>query len=164
MIHRLGAEQLGSLAEPRAESPGPGRHADHLWSRRRFLYTGGALIGATAVAPLLTRAAAVAAPANGIPSPIPGFSPVLQSITGLEIPFFLPIEVDPFAGAFDPVSDPSTITDFNGFLGLVEADGVSDAEHNADGTPRRWACDVRFMEGVFVDRSGRTQRGAFGFF
>jgi hypothetical protein len=75
----------------------------------------------------------------------------------------LPAEVDPFTGAFDPVANPTTIWDFNGALGLIEADGVSDRSHNSDDMARRWACDVRFMTGVFRDRAARTQQGTFCF-
>ena len=136
-----------------------GRH--HRCSRRQFLQTSGALIGAVASLSLFPRLA-LGQSGAGLPKPIPGFSPLLLDQTGVEIPFLLPIEVDPFTGAFDPVADASTITDFNGFLGLIEADGVSD--NNTDGVPRRWACDVRYMKGIFVDREGLSQPGAFGFF
>jgi hypothetical protein len=108
--------------------------------------------------------ALAAQPGSGIPKPVSGFSPILKGATGLKIPFFLPIEVDPFAGVFDPVAAPTTIGDFNGFLGLVEADGISDPNNNSDGVARRWAADVRFMKGVFRDRDGCAQRGTFGFY
>jgi hypothetical protein len=97
----------------------------------------------------------------GIPSQLPDFSPVMFDFFGLEIPWFTPAEVDPFTGAFDPVANPTTIWDFNGSVGLIDADGVSD--HNSEGIARRWACDVRFMSGVFRDRAGRTQQGSFCF-
>jgi hypothetical protein len=61
------------------------------------------------------------------------------------------------------VANPTTIWDFNGFLGLIGADGVSDPDHTSDGMARRWECAVRFMTGVFRDRSGRTQQGTFCF-
>lgn len=129
-------------------------------TRRQFLKMAAVAIGASG-ATLLSRSALAAPPGSGLPEQIPYGSPVLESLFGLEIPFFLPFEVDPFSGAN---ADPSTIYNFNGSLGLLEADGVSDAEHNSDGVPRTWACDVRFMKGVFVDRDGNKQRGAFAFF
>ena len=135
------------------------------WSRRHFLQASGLLVGAVAAGfPWGGGTALAAKPGSGIPSQLPDFSPILQPIFGVEIPFFLPIEVDPFAGAFDPVANPATIWDFNGFLGLIEADGVNDPNNSSDGMARRWAGDVRFMTGVFRDRDGRTQRGTFGFF
>lgn len=130
------------------------------WSRRQFLQMG-AVLASTAGASLLPAAVMAAPPGSGFPSQLPYGSPVLKSLFGLDIPFFLPPEVDPFT---DGTADPTTISNFNGFSGLVEAEGVSDAEHNSDGVPRTWASDVRFMKGVFVDRSGKKQRGAFGFF
>ena len=94
------------------------------WSRRQFLQASGLLVGAVATGfPWGGGMALAAQPGSGIPSQLPDFSPVLQSVFGIEIPFFLPIEVDPFAGVFDPVANPTTIWDFNGFLGLIEADG-----------------------------------------
>ncbi len=139
-------------------------HAHHHGlSRRQFLQVGVAALGTAAGIGLSHGTAFAAKPGTGIPSQVEGFSPILQSVFGEEIPFFLPPEVDPFGGA-DPVADSSTITDFNGFLGLIEADGVNDPSNSSDGEARRWACDVRFMKGVFRDRQGRAQRGAFGFF
>jgi hypothetical protein len=140
-------------------------HDHHSWSRRRFLQVGGLLVGAVAAGlPWGGGTALAAKPGSGIPSQLPDFSPVLQGVFGIEIPFFLPIETDPFAGGFDPVANPATIWDFNGSLGLIDAAGVSDPNNNSDGVARRWACDVRFMQGVFRDRAGRTQPGAVGFF
>jgi hypothetical protein len=121
---------------------------------------GGALASTAAVS-LLPGVVLAASPGSGLPSQLPYTSDVLRAITGLNIPFFLPFEVDPFAGG---TADPTTIKDFNGFVGLIEADGVSDAAHNSDGVPRSWACDVRVMKGVFVNRSGKKQPGSFGFF
>jgi hypothetical protein len=94
----------------------------------------------------------------------PDGSQALEDVFGLPIPFFRPIEVNPFAGAFDPLSNPTTIWGFNGDLGLIAAHGVSDPAQNSDGVARFWNCDVRFMRGVFKDRSGHIQQGSFGFF
>jgi hypothetical protein len=137
-------------------------HGHHQWSRRQFLHAGGLPLGAVAAGlPWGGREALAAPPGSGIPSQLPDFSPVVYDFFGLEIPWFTPAEVDPFTGAFDPVANPTSIWDFNGSLGLIEADGVS--EHNSDGVTRRWACDVRFMTGVFRDRAGHTQQGTFCF-
>lgn len=152
----------------RANSPPVSRHR-HLhqeahrrgWTRRQFLQMGAALVGASG-ATLLSRTALAAPPGSGLPSQLPYTSPLLEDITGgLQIPFFLPVEVDPFIGAN---ADPTSLYNFNGFLGLVEADGVSAADQNSDGVPRTWACDVRFMKGVFENRDGVKQPGAFAFF
>jgi hypothetical protein len=140
-------------------------HGHHPWSRRQFLQAIGLLLGATAAGfPWGGGTALAAKPGSGIPSQLPNGSPVLQDASGIEIPFFRPIEVNPFAGVFDPVANPTTIWDFNGALGLIAAHGVSDPDHNSDGVARFWNCDVRFMTGVFRDRAGRTQQGTFCFF
>jgi hypothetical protein len=140
------------------------RHGHHEWSRRQFLHASGLLLGALAAGfPGGAGGTIAAPPGSGIPSQLPDFSPVAYDFFGLEIPWFTPAEVDPFTGAFDPVANPTSIWDFNGALGLIEADGVSDPGHNSDGLVRRWACDVRFMTGVFRDRAGRTQQGTFCF-
>jgi hypothetical protein len=139
---------------PQAGVVGPPHHHHHhahLWSRRGFLQAGGMLVGAAVSMTLLSGTARAAPRGTGIPSPVPG-----------DFPFFPPSAVDPFAAAPpSPLADPSTINDFNGVFGLIEADGVSD--NNSDGVDRRWACDVRFMSGVFVDRQGRHQGGTFAF-
>lgn len=139
------------------------RHDHHLLTRRHFLQMSAALAGSAAGINLLRRTALAAKPGTGIPKQLPDFSQPLKDTFGLEIPFFLPIQVDPFNADPDAVATPITIWDFSGTMGLIEAEGVSDAEHNSDGVPRSWSCDVRFMDGVFVDQVGRTQRGAFTF-
>lgn len=132
-------------------------------TRRRVLQAGIAAVGATAAFKLSRGASIAAKPGSGIPGQLENGSPFLKEVFGIDIPFFLPAETDPFGGN-KAVGDSSTITDFNGFLGVIEADGVNIPGNSYDGAARRWGCDVRFMKGVFRDREGRTQRGAFGFF
>jgi hypothetical protein len=140
------------------------RHGHHEWSRRQFLHAGGLLLGTLAAGLTLGQERVLAAPSGcGTPSQLPDFSPVMYDFFGLEVPWFTPAEVDPFTGVFDPVANPTTIWDFNGSFGLIDADGVSDPDHDSEGVARRWACDVRFMSGVFRDRAGRTQQGTFCF-
>jgi hypothetical protein len=139
-------------------------HGYHRWSRRQFLQASGLLLGTVAAGfPWGGGTALGAKPGGGIPSQLPEGSPIISDFFGLEIPWFSPAEVNPFAGAFDPAANPTTIWDFNGAFGLIDADGVGDPNHNSDGVARRWACDVRFMTGVFRDRVGRTQQGTFCF-
>ena len=135
-----------------------------LWTRRRLLKTAGSVAGAAAIIPAFAGRALAAKPGTGIPSQLEGFSPTIEALFGVQLPLFLPADADPFNPILDPPGDPATITDFNGFLGLIEADGVGAPDQNTDGVERRWAADVRFMLGVFRDREGRAQRGAFGFF
>lgn len=138
-------------------------HGSHLWTRRRLLKAAGSVAGAAAITPVFAGRALAAKPGSGIPSQLEGFSPTIEAMFGVQLPFFLPADADPFNPILDPPGDPATITDFNGLVGLVEADGVGSPNENTDGVERRWAADVRFMLGVFRDREGRAQRGAFGF-
>jgi hypothetical protein len=139
-------------------------HGHHGWSRRQFLQASGLFLGGVAADfPWGSGTAIAAKPESGLPKQIHGFSPLLKEEFNLEIPFFLAPEVDPFTNGVDSVETPTTIWDFNGTLGLIEADGVSDADQNSDGVARHWGCDVRFMTGVFRDRTGRIQQGTFCF-
>jgi hypothetical protein len=62
-------------------------------------------------------------------------------------------------------SEPSTITDFNGFAGV----SVTQGTWSATGTPTGgvfsgvWEADTRFMDGLFVGTDGLRRQGAFGF-
>jgi hypothetical protein len=134
----------------------------HQSSRRQFLRASGLLVGAVATGLPWGRGTTLAAkPGSGIPSQLPDFSPVMYAIFSLEIPWFLPDEVDPFTSAIDSVANPTSIWDFNGSFGLIEANGVSDPHRNSESIARRWSCDVRFMTGMFRDRAGRIQQGTF---
>lgn len=52
--------------------------------------------------------------------------------------------------------EPSTITDFNGFVGATDIQGKG-----TDGL--LFDVDMRFMQGVYVGLDGRVHRGTFGF-
>jgi hypothetical protein len=139
----------------------------HFWeralSRRQLVSRGGAaLAGAALGSSLAWPLAASAAPrAGGMPRPIPGGT----TIDGLGLfHFYFPTAPNP-AGSNDVVAnghgDPSSITDFNGFLGVGEFGGGTGQDQN--GRTLYWAADVRFMDGEYVDLDGRHQRGAFAF-
>jgi hypothetical protein len=139
-------------------------HGHHQqWSRRRFLQASGLLVGAVGTAlPWGVGAELAAKPgSSGIPRQLPDFSPLMYAFFALEIPWFLPDEVDPFTGDIESVANPTSIWDFSGSFGMIEANGVSDPAHNSEHEIRRWSCDVRFMTGVFRDRAGRMQQGTF---
>ena len=140
------------------------RHDEDVWSRRHFLMASGAAAGAVVTLPLWAEAAEAGIRPERVPKQVPGFSPLIFAEAGVEVPFFLPIEIDPFTGAFDPVADPLTIGDFNGWMGVVEADGRGVEGADGDGQERTWACDVRFMDGVYRDRNDKFKRSQFGFF
>ncbi|PON17591.1 hypothetical protein C2W62_12405 [Candidatus Entotheonella serta] len=99
-----------------------------------------------------------------IPSQIPDFSPLVHDVFGVEANFFTALEADPFVDSGLPfaLGDASTINDFCGSLGLMEATGVS--RNNSYGERLRWFCDIRYLSGVFVNRRGQIQFGTFGYF
>jgi hypothetical protein len=52
--------------------------------------------------------------------------------------------------------EPSTMTDFNGFIGAVEIQGTGTGGLLFD-------VDMRFMEGAYVGVDSRVHQGTFGF-
>lgn len=121
----------------------------HLWrrplSRRRFL-------GATAAATAATVTAGLWLPAlasgenTALPNPIPGG----LSVGGTLFHVFLP----------GPGAEPSSITDFNGTVGVAHVQGTGKDSAN---NPFLYDTDLRFMDGVYRGKDGRTHRGTFGF-
>jgi hypothetical protein len=66
--------------------------------------------------------------------------------------------------AFGPGMDPSSITDFNGFVGVADVQGTGMAT-NPDGSTEQllFDTDMRFMSGVYVGVDGRVHKGTFAF-
>ncbi len=62
---------------------------------------------------------------------------------------------------FGPGKEPSTITDFNGYVGVTDVQGM--ATNAATGERFLVDTDMRFMDGVYVGVDGRVHRGTFGF-
>ena len=113
-------------------------------SRRQFVRT-------TAGRPSSSLARAVA---SSDPVPIPGGTPVLGGAFHIYGP-----------AAIDPVdAEPSTITDFNGFVGLAYISGAVTRRRRSTGQidvlPFLDA-DMRFMQGVYRAQDGRVRRGTF---
>jgi hypothetical protein len=135
----------------------------HVWhqplSRRQFIRTA-ASVGAvaTALGAGVWRPGQAKAHQAHEPIPIPGGTPVFDG----EFHVFGP----GFPG-FDPEdAEPSTITDFNGFLGLAYISG----EVTRTNTATREVLtlpfvnnDMRFMKGNFRGTDGRMHHGAFAF-
>jgi hypothetical protein len=125
------------------------RHVARALSRRQFLGTAagvaGLLLGSSVLSP--ARAAGCADP-----RPIPGgFS-----------------QFDHFYHQLYPdqdtahTEDPSTITDFNGHIGLAYVDGMGTHTDKTTGlvTPLPYRVDLRFMEGTYVGKDGKQHHGA----
>ena len=68
-------------------------------------------------------------------------------------------------GSFDPIdAEPSTITDFNGFVGLAYISGTVQRTNKRTREVRTLpmiSSDLRFMTGVFRGVDGRVHEGAF---
>jgi hypothetical protein len=120
-------------------------------SRRQFL---GAAAGAAGLALAWKSGLALADPA-GEPVPIPG---------GFKIGSTLFHVFAPGAGNNPPDLELSTITDFNGFVGLAYISGMCTETNHVTGAKRRLpflTADMRFMKGIFRDQTGKVQQGAF---
>ena len=152
---------MGSLATPSTDGAmnfGQEHLTHRAFSRRQFL--GGAVrataIGAAAGSGFLSTPIALAddeTDSSVMPRPIPG---------GFLTPFGV------ISHHFRPARgiEASTITDFNGFVGLAEIDGGRGVGTNTltgVETPMFFGMDNRFMIGEFVGVDGEVHRGAFGF-
>jgi hypothetical protein len=80
-----------------------------------------------------------------------------------------PVPANPAAGGLHinlpgENSEPSSITDLNGFVGIGAARGTGTATF-ADGSTQRLFFDVdnRFMKGEYVGEDGRLHHGTFAF-
>jgi hypothetical protein len=127
-------------------------------SRRQFARRAAraAVVGAALGSGWLRPALAGGRPSNA-PVPIPGGTPLLGGAFHL----FGPTP----DGSFDPIdAEPSTITDFNGVVGLAYIDGMVTRTNTATGEVSRLPTifsDMRLMQGVFRGDDGRLRQGAF---
>lgn len=136
------------------------RHArvwDHAMSRRQFIRTtaGAAALGA-ALGAGVWRTRQVEAHQAHEPVPIPGGTPLL----GGAFHFFGPGLIDPSD------AEPSTITDFNGFVGLAFISGTVTRTNIVTGEVHTLPFvnnDMRFMKGNFRGTDGQIHQGAFAF-
>lgn len=134
----------------------------HALSRRRLLQVaaGGAVAGAALGTHLVQPMRVAASPGSGTPKPIPGGSPVIAGAFGQLYHVYGP-------GAIDPAdAEPSTITDFNGQVGLAYPSGMVTRINTTSGEVKRLPfndADIRFMSGVYRGTDGGTHRGTFVF-
>lgn len=123
----------------------------HFWQRalsRRQVIVAGA--GGAAAATLLSsglwvpRLAHAFAPVPAAPKPIP-------------------LTLGPFhVQLIGPGHEPSTITDFNGFVGVADVQGTGTGTGPGAGT-LLFDTDMRFMSGEYVGVDGKHYHGTFGF-
>ena len=121
----------------------------HLLSRRTFLGSVAGVAGAT-VGTALLPATVLAAKGSSDPKP------TTNQITLGGVTFSLTF--------FGPGIDPSSIADFNGFVGVADVQGTGTAT-NPDGSTETllFDTDMRLMSGVYVGQDGAVHKGTFGF-
>jgi len=141
--------------------------AERLLNRRGFLEKTGLTLGALAGSGLLTGVSRAALP-NNIGSSIGTGRKNTTSATPLPIPGGLQLlgPGGPLFHLFLPATgaEPSTITDFNGFVGWAAVGGMG--THTPVGeAPSHlpFESDIRFMLGEFVGADGKNHHGAFAF-
>lgn len=155
MTISLSARRPDVLEELRRDGAAPPQFGhSHGWERpmsrgvmlKRSAGIAGVVLTSNAWLPALARAGGATTSAE--PKPVPA-NPALG---GFHI--FLPGEGN----------EPSTIFDFNGFVGITEVGGTGTLTM-ADGStqPAFFAVDNRFMKGEFVGADGRLHHGTFAF-
>ncbi len=125
-------------------------HVSHLLSRRTFMGSMAGVAGAALGAGLFPATALASKPSSSAPKPTTN----VISLGGLD--FHLTF--------FGPGIDPSSITDFNGAVGVAEVQGTGMAT-NPDGSTKTlfFDTDMRFMSGIYVGVDGAVHKGNFGF-
>jgi hypothetical protein len=85
------------------------------------------------------------------PKPIPGSDPMLP----IPLHLFLP----------GPGKEPSTITDFDGLVGITEVEGTGKGTDTRTGQTRDllFTADMRFLKGNYVGVDGQQRSGTFAF-
>lgn len=133
-------------------------------SRRAFLgrvASAGTVLGSGFLSAKSAHAVSGEAPIEGYrPNAIPG---------GLApfAPFGIFIHHNPLKPtvALADISDPSQITDFNGFVGLTHIRGGGTGADTSTGAQMSLAyqADMGFAQGKFIGIDGRKHRGTFAF-
>jgi hypothetical protein len=64
---------------------------------------------------------------------------------------------NPAGSPGNPGSEPSTVTDFDGFIGVAHAQGTGTGTNtdSGDTSPLLFDADLRFMKGVYQSVDGR---------
>jgi len=132
-------------------------------SRRSLIRAGaGAAVGASLLLPKPSFADddehAVCALTNPIPGGVAPFSP-----------FGVFIHHNPLNPAnrlaIGNISDPSQVTDFDGFVGLthIRGSGIGTNTLTGDRTDVAFQADMGFSQGKFIGSDGRKHEGTFAF-
>jgi hypothetical protein len=127
-------------------------HYEHRLSRRAFMGGAAGMGFAAWSAGFLPASSALASPGRTGVAPKPTTN--ITTLNGVNFALTF----------FGPGMDPSTITDFNGFVGVADVQGTGTAT-NSDGSTETllFDTDMRFMQGAYVGQDGAVHKGAFGF-
>ena len=94
------------------------------------------------------------------------FNPIPSSVVPFK-PFGVPVHHHPLnpAVALANISDPSQITDFDGFVGLTHIRGGGTGTNTVTGavTPLAFQADMGFSQGKFIGTDGHTHVAALAF-
>jgi hypothetical protein len=93
---------------------------------------------------------------SAAPLPIPGGFLVPNPFGGPDGHFNQPGPADSTRHGVG--GEPSSITDFNGFVGVARVDGTGS---DGAGNPLLWEVDLRFMRGVYRGVDGDVHQGTF---
>ncbi len=130
--------------------PPPVRQHSHRFSRRALLGGAAGVVGGVTASSLWATRAEASRRSNSAPKPTTN----VININGLDFAVTF----------FGPGMDPSTITDFNGFVGVAQVQGAGVATYPDDSVEQLlYDTDMRFMSGVYVGQDGAVYKGTFGF-
>ena len=154
------------------QSNNPWKTFQEKWVSRRNLIRGaaGTALGAGLVRPMLGHARDEEDDrGHGVffgPHPIPGGNRGLSPGPGLQ-PYGVFVHHNPLnpATALANISDPSQITDFDGFVGLTNIHGGGTGTDTNKGMATRlsFRADMGFSQGNFVATDGQVHKGTFAF-
>ncbi len=136
-------------------APGSQSSSHFAWhglSRRAFMGGAAAAAAGASLGSGLLWPAAASAGSFSIAPPRP--TPATTTVNGVAF-HFVP---------FGPGVDPSSITDFKGFVGVADVRGTGTAR-NPDGSTETllFDTDMRFMQGAYVGLDGAVHEATFGF-
>jgi hypothetical protein len=146
----FGMDSSGWPVAPGSESSS--HHARHGFSRRAFIGGAAAAAAGASLGSGLVWPAAASAGSFSVPPP----KPTTATFTVGGVTFH-----NVFPG---PGVDPSSITDFKGFVGFADVQGTGTAR-NPDGSTETllFDTDMRFMQGTYVALDGAVHQATFGF-
>ena len=146
------AHAFGSSAHTR---PAPPQTSDRqLWdftlSRRSFIRAAAGTAGLVAGSQLLLPGLAHASRGSAVPKPLPWCTQI-DDLGCFH--FFFP----------GHAAEHATITDFNGFIGVLDGEGTGTGTEPPGAPPLTLQVDNRFMTGEFIAKDGSHHQGTFGF-